>query len=1051
MIILHGALLDTGLFLWAEAPAQEAPTQEIFGATTSKDRAPYPAYPYCADFDTLARTIRSLPVGFRPTKKRLQRATAWLPTQGGVPHPSSELIAERPAGRAQVGLGPWALDGLLLTPVESYRVLKVYLERASALHGLLQGADLQHLLEATRFAGSLVARQRYLPDMERMGARWQAQWRPVWLGDDADELRRLADGMPPSARALTAEDADAPPDSAATTLLEPFVAAMVDQIVRSRGGLAIKSPKRDGPVADRWLRALRGDDPRVLGRVKELEPLRQQIRQWREPIEQAAAAPFRLSFRLEEPGGAAASPQGKRSNGRSRKKTDLPRKGRRGWFVRYLLQSNEDPDLLVPTADAWVARGRKAAILSSLGANLHETLVILLGQAASLCPQIAQSLHSAKPSGYSLDARGAHQFLTSTAPTLQQAGFGTTLPPWWTGRGTEQRLSVRARVDTPPLSETGAPDPYETLGFEWEVCVGGQPLSRAELEALAKLKEPLQKVQGHWIEAEVEEIHAALEFFKGRKAGALTAWELVRLALGSADSSAGIRFDGVVATGWMDVLLTRLEDKTQIGQVEVPEQLRGELRPYQQRGYDWLDFLRAWGFGALLADDMGLGKTIQTLALLLRERECGEDRPVLIVCPTSVLSNWEHEAARFTPTLRCHVHHGPTRPRGHRFADHALEHALVLTSYSLLQRDLEDLSALQWSGLVLDEAQNIKNPDTQQARAARAIQADYRVALTGTPVQNHVGDLWSIMDFLNPGSLGSAADFRRNFLLPIEAHRDREASERLQQMTSPFILRRLKTDRAIISDLPEKHEMKVYCALTREQGKLYEEAVAEAEARIRDSAGIERHGVILATLTKLKQVCNHPAHYLGDGSPLPRRSGKLTRLSEMLEETVASGDRAVVFTQFAVMGTLLQEHLQQLLGREVLYMHGGTPKASRDTMIRRFQAEGNAPPVFVLSLKAGGLGLNLTAANHVFHFDRWWNPAVENQATDRAFRIGQTRRVQVHKFVCAGTLEERIDAMIERKAEIAEEIVGTGEGWISKLSDDELHHMLALDGRAIRE
>jgi SNF2 family DNA or RNA helicase len=359
---------------------------------------------------------------------------------------------------------------------------------------------------------------------------------------------------------------------------------------------------------------------------------------------------------------------------------------------------------------------------------------------------------------------------------------------------------------------------------------------------------------------------------------------------------------------------------------------------------------------------------------------------------------------------------------------------------------------VQWAGVVLDEAQNIKNPDTKQSQAVRSLVSDYRVALTGTPVENHVGDLWAIMDFLNPGLLGTREQFKRSFFVPIQAYREREASKRLQRITTPFILRRLKTDRSIISDLPEKLEMKVFCTLTREQGSLYASVVEDAEKKIRDAEGIERRGVILATLTKLKQVCNHPAHFLRDGSDLEGRSGKLARLTEMLEEVIEAGDRSLVFTQFAEMGALLQSHMQEMLGREVLFLHGGVPKRKRDDQIARFQSGApDAPPIFVLSLKAGGLGLNLTRANHVFHFDRWWNPAVENQATDRAFRIGQQSNVQVHKYVCAGTLEERIDEMIERKRSIAEDIVGTGEAWITELDDDELHDMLALRSDAVRD
>jgi SNF2 family DNA or RNA helicase len=359
---------------------------------------------------------------------------------------------------------------------------------------------------------------------------------------------------------------------------------------------------------------------------------------------------------------------------------------------------------------------------------------------------------------------------------------------------------------------------------------------------------------------------------------------------------------------------------------------------------------------------------------------------------------------------------------------------------------------MQWAGVVLDEAQNIKNPSTKQSQAVRTLKADYRIALTGTPVENHVGDLWSIMDFLNPGFLGTRQEFKRSYFVPIQAFRDREASLRLHRIAGPFILRRLKTDRSVISDLPEKNEMKVFCTLTAEQGRLYTQVVEEAEKRIRDAEGIERRGVILATLTRLKQVCNHPAHYLGDDSEIAGRSGKLTRLREMLEEVIDAGDHSLVFTQFVEMGSMLQRHLQEELGREVLFLHGGVPKRRRDAMIEAFQSEdADAPPIFVLSLKAGGTGLNLTAANHVFHFDRWWNPAVENQATDRAFRIGQTRNVQVHKYVCAGTLEERIDEMIERKRSVAEDIVGGGETWITELSNEELHDMFALRKDAVRE
>jgi SNF2 family DNA or RNA helicase len=414
-----------------------------------------------------------------------------------------------------------------------------------------------------------------------------------------------------------------------------------------------------------------------------------------------------------------------------------------------------------------------------------------------------------------------------------------------------------------------------------------------------------------------------------------------------------------------------------------------------------------------------------------------------------VITNWRKEAARFTPERPVMIHHGVSRTSGAQFEREASKHAIVISSYGLLRRDAERLQAVPWLGLVLDEAQNIKNPETRQARTARALRADYRVILTGTPVENNVGDLWSLMEFLNSGFLGTQTGFKRRFFVPIQARRDRAAAEDLKRLTTPFVLRRLKTDETIISDLPEKIETDVFCTLTEEQASLYVAVVMECEKALQSADGIGRRGMVLATLSKLKQVCNHPTQFLSDGSSIPGRSGKLTRLTEMLEEILQVGDRVLLFTQFAKMGKILQTHLQGAFGREALFLYGAVSKKQRDRMIERFQDEDDGPPIFILSLKAGGTGLNLTQANHVFHYDRWWNPAVENQATDRAFRIGQTQNVQVHKFVCLGTLEEKISEMIEHKRQVAEDVVGTGESWLTELSNEELREVFALREDAV--
>jgi SNF2 family DNA or RNA helicase len=463
-----------------------------------------------------------------------------------------------------------------------------------------------------------------------------------------------------------------------------------------------------------------------------------------------------------------------------------------------------------------------------------------------------------------------------------------------------------------------------------------------------------------------------------------------------------------------------------------------------------LSFLGDLGLGGILADDMGLGKTIQLLSLV----SSSPDGPTLLVCPMSLVGNWQREAAKFTPDLRVHVHHGADRLDGEELTEMLADADLVITTYGVATRDRAALAEVSWARVVCDEAQNIKNHATRQAQAVRALPAATRIALTGTPVENRLSELWSIMDFTNPGLLGSAESFRKRYAIPVERNADPDAADSLRKLTSPFCLRRLKTDKTIISDLPDKQEMKVWCNLTAEQASLYQATVddmlSQIEAAEAESGeqSISRRGLVLATMAKLKQVCNHPAHLLKDGSRLPGRSGKLARLEEICDEVVAEGDKALCFTQYAEFGAMLRPHLAARLGCPVLFLHGGTTKKQRDAMVAEFGAL-DEPALFLLSLKAGGTGLNLTAASHVIHVDRWWNPAVEDQATDRAFRIGQRKNVQVRKFVCVGTLEERIDAMIEEKKALAEKIVGTGESWLTDLSVADLRAVLELSPEAV--
>ncbi len=1043
MITLHAGESNGALVLWGEESRDGGvrPTP----LRRRRTKVPYTSpYPFGASTDDLAGALKETVLGPKPRASQACHMTAWLPTRGDSPVPSSTLIAEPPRSRAKATLAPWDIAAYQLSTAESVDILCASIGKRTLATGLIVGADLAYWAEVLRFAGSMVARQQFLPGFTTDIDEHRATWDPVFVGADAERLAALARRMPAAARALSEPGAIAPPERPSIAVLRQFVATLADYLVRaatSDASLPAARRRKNKPlfdsVHDSWLHALRSLDGVVEGNNADLTQLAAQVHEWRRPIAVSASSPFRLCFRLEEPEDTARTgKEGKKASGDA-------------WYIRYLLQPHDDPSLLIPVDEVWKSRGRKISALERNGSNVREFLLSSLGQASGICPRITASLENAKPAGYPLDTAKAHEFLTEESIALEQAGYGVMLPAWWTRKGTKVRLAVQANVKSPKM-QGGSGLSLETIvQFDWEVALGNQKLTLRELEALARMKETLVRVRGQWVEMTAAEIQAAIDFWKKKGTEEAPLRDIIQMALGAKDAPQGFDFNGVKAAGWVGKLLKQLDGQAAFKELAPPKAFSGTLRPYQVRGYSWLSFLRQWGLGACLADDMGLGKTIQTLALNQRDWQTNGKRPVLLICPTSVVNNWQKEAARFTPGLPVLVHHGAGRKRGEAFKREAARHAIVISSYGLLHRDVRFLREVPWSGIVLDEAQNIKNPETMQARAARSLEADYRLALTGTPVENNVGDLWSLMEFLNPGFLGTQSEFKRNFFVPIQAERDPSVAERLKRVTGPFILRRLKTDRSIISDLPEKLEMKVFCSLTKEQTSLYAAVLRDAEETLKSAEGIQRRGLILGTLSKLKQVCNHPAQFLGDNSGIANRSGKLTRLIEMLEEIIEVGDRALVFSQFAEMGHILRRHVQETFGREALFLHGGVLKRQRDRMVERFQDEGNGPQVFILSLKAGGTGLNLTSANHVFHFDRWWNPAVENQATDRVFRIGQARNVQIHKFICAGTLEEKIDEMIERKKEIAEKVVGAGEDWLTELSNDDLKEVLALSKEAV--
>ena len=1022
MLILHAAQVNGDLVLWGEdsGPHPAPPARQAAGE-----------HPYCAQARLLAEAA-----GLETGGDSYASAIAWLPSRGEAPVPSSPMAGPMPKSRAKPRIRPWTVTTLRLGPEQAAQLLQTCHRRRILKPGVAIGTGLAYWTHALQLAASLTVRQQFLPSLSQRGGQTLAAWIPVFIGEDAHRLAELAGLMPASARALTGTEATEPPATPAQAVLREFITAQVDHLARTGTDTENPAQPQFDSAHDAWLSALGQANPAVWSNPAQLQQLRRQVAEWQRPLAIAANSPYRLCLRLEEP--PEPSPN-----------DEAPAIRQDDWYLRYLLQPHDDHSLLLPAEAVWKngVNGVNGVNGPLPDFNPAEFLLSSLAQAGSVCPPITDSLKRKRPAGYRLNIEEAHGFLESQAAALQQAGFGVLLPAWWTRQGTKTRPGIRASARAQAMQGGSGMTMTSLIDLDVEMALGDDPISVQELEELAELKAPLVRFRGQWVEINADDIRAAADFWRNRQQISLR--EVVQIGLG-ADQRAQDDNVSLAAEDWLRELLERLQQKGRIERMDTPEDFAGQLRPYQQLGYSWLAFLRDWGLGACLADDMGLGKTVQTLAALQLDRQQGNDRPNLLVCPTSVINNWQREAARFTPDLPVLLHHGPNRHRGDAFRSQADGQHLVVTSYGTMHRDRDLLGTVPWRAVILDEAQNIKNPASRQARTAQGLPADYRIALTGTPVENHVGDLWSIMQFLNPGLLGSQAEFKRNYFQPIQTDRDGAAAARLQKATGPFILRRLKTDRSIIDDLPDKNETKQYCNLTREQATLYQAVLREAETRLESAEGMKRRGSILDTLTKLKQACNHPRQLLGDNSAITGRSGKLARLQEILDEVLPGGDRVLLFSQFAEMGAILQQHVQETYGLETPFLHGGVPRKQRDRMVERFQNDPDGPQVFVLSLKAGGSGLNLPRANHVIHYDRWWNPAVENQATDRAFRIGQTRDVHVHKLICAGTLEDRIDLMIEIKQETAGQVVGTtSERWLTELSNAELRDVLALSATPV--
>ncbi len=927
------------------------------------------------------------------------------------------------------------------------------------------GGSIAFWASALRLLQSLVLRGALLPQLETNGTPWRASWGICLTSpSDRDALERLVRAIPPSALAFPQDDLwaftkglalgtldpeEVEDDLALPPRPEPLVKAFLehgaDFLVRFVAGTLrpgedprlglihrLRGHKRDRlPWDERLMVALShpmsefptsGITERTLG---------EQLEQWSEG---ARTQWIRPSLRLEAP----PVPPGRDAF------QEADRLSEAGWTLRVGLETTQGD--FVEVARLWE---------STTDADVLEARKVLLrglARAVPFFPALQGALAGQKPEDLKLSPTEAWAFLTRGAAQLKEAGFLVHLPEGMAEFGGARRLRAKVRLGARALEDT-SPGALRQEGLEgnvsaeWSLMLGDDRLELEDFAQLASLKHPLVAWKGKWVALDPEtlkQITAVIQASRGAGFEKMTKGEALAAALTGTARIPGVSeaIEVEVAGDFGSALaeLKRLPDKP----ITQPKGFKGQLRPYQVRGLAWLEGLSRLGLGGILADDMGLGKTIQVLALLLLRLEQSPSfgPPTLLICPTSLLGNWEREIAKFAPALPFFVHHGNNREE---LPTTFKPHTLVLTTYGVVRREEEAFGERAWGMVVVDEAQAIKNPGSAQAKAVRRLRAPFKLALTGTPIENRLLELWSILAFALPGFLGSESQFKERFATPIEKYRDPDAARDLRGCAGPFILRRVKTDRSIIEDLPEKQEMKVYTQLSREQALLYQARVDQMEKDLAAASGIERRGRILALLTHLKQICNHPTQFLRQAGPYGGRSGKLERLTDMIEEVLESGEKALVFTQFREMGDRLQVHLADRLGFEPPFLHGGSTREQRDEMVRSFQEDPDGPPLMLLSLKAGGVGLNLTAATHVFHYDRWWNPAVEDQATDRTYRIGQTRNVQVHKLVTMGTLEEKIDALLESKRDLADRVVGTGEGWLTELDDEALRRLVSLD------
>ncbi len=1010
MIVIHGNWVKGRLWLWGEWALQKKPSCSSLN-------------PFSLPPNYLAAVVKAFAGGLNMPRLRVRhvrKVKGCLPSFQGFPQPSVAYLAPSD--------WPMPTDGKYeIAAVEVYALPLSYKETSHLFRNIISlpkgenrftkevtlGNDIVALSRIWKFAAATIARESVLPGVAGVRSRWL----PVLSKADEDRLTAIATAVPRSAFCL--EDASLP--------LDFFDEAVDLQMRHGSSTLLTRRAAQCSKFYDchsAFLASLRTPNSLVRwDNGKDLETLGLLLNKWREPLERVSSS-VTLGFRLIDP---------KIVGGRNPV-----------WILQPVII---DGERIIPLSkDA----------LDALPANKARVILISLGQASLVIPGIPGDITgSVSVSGaVKLDAPHLYAFINDSAPELQAAGFPLFAPPWIVAsRRRDGRPKLRAVTVTP--KESGGLFALDSLvDIKWEVVLNGQSFDPKEIEWLLASDSPIISRGTSWIVLDKQKLLSAKQRLDKIMNKTVSLHDLVAFGVGAGGDGVDIDInesslsDEIKSSG----IQLLLSGRGKLERVPVPKGFCGKLRPYQRTGLDWLSFLYSWGLGACLADDMGLGKTIEAISIFLAARAGGMRLPILVVCPVSIMLKWHRELKTFAPRLKTWIYHGSERLRGEAFRKQIEKIDLCITCYPLLSKELAAIRSVEWGIVLADEAQNIKNPRTAKSRSVRSIDAKWRIALTGTPVENSVGDIWAIMDFINPGLLSDHATFMEKFQRPVTAGSNPEINEELKRLTSPFILRRLKTDPEIVSSMPAKVEEKVYCSLTKEQALLYGAEVKDAERGLYETNGVRKRGAILALLTRLKQICNHPAQYNhlegvqyseSEGLIDSAKSGKLMRLDEMLDEIIANGEAALIFTQYAVMGHMLAGHLSKRYGFDVPFLHGEVPMKKRDEMVSFFQRP-DGPPIFILSIKAGGTGLDLTRANHVFHYDRWWNPAVENQATDRAHRIGQSKTVFVHTFICEGTLESHIDDLIEGKLRLADSLMTNGDNWLSSLDDESLRKVIEL-------